>query len=87
MLTGTGPCNLVNPSAAPTGRVEFWTATEATDGSAWSFYFDTGLKTIGRQSGSPKSARLPCLCVQKDPNSASSSLPACYGKQIDRSTE
>lgn len=83
MLAGSGPCNLVNPADVPEGRIEFWTATEATDGTAWSFYFDTGLKAIGRQSGTPKSARLPCLCVKKDPEQAGSALPACYGKQLD----
>lgn len=87
MLSGAGACNLINPAEVPEGRIEFWTATEANDATAWSFYFDTGLKTIGRQSNTPKSARMPCLCVKKDPTQRGSSLPACYGKQIDRRSE
>ena len=84
MLAGAGACNLVNPAEVPEGRIEFWTATEANDAAAWSYFFDTGLKTIGRQAGTPKSARLPCLCVKTGPERTGSALPACYGKQVDR---
>jgi hypothetical protein len=84
MLAGSGDCNLINPLEAETGRIEFWTATEANDASAWTYYFDIGAKTIERQSATPKSARLPCLCVQKDPVQQGSGLPPCYQKQIDR---
>lgn len=87
MLTGTDACSLIDPAEIVEGRIEFWTATEANDATAWSYFFDTGLKTIGRQSGTPKSARLPCLCVKKDPQQRGSSLPACYGKQLDRDLE
>ncbi|WP_169435074.1 ATP-binding protein [Neolewinella persica] len=84
MLAGSGECNLVNPLEAETGRIEFWTATEANDASAWTYYFDVGAKTVERQSATPKSARLPCLCVQKDPVQRGSGIPPCYQKQIDR---
>jgi hypothetical protein len=87
MLSGYGDCYLVNPATAPSGRIEFWTATEANDATAWSYYFDTATKTIGRQSATPKSARLPCLCVQKDPERRGSSIPICYQKQVDRRPE
>lgn len=84
MLAGSGACNLVNPAAAENGRIEFWTATEANDAAAWTFYFDISAKTVERQSATPKSARLPCLCVQKDPVQQGSGLPPCFQKQIDR---
>lgn len=84
MLAGAGECNLINPAEIPEGRIEFWTATEANDATAWSYYFDTASKTIGRQSATPKSARLPCLCVKKDPQQRGSGLPPCYQKQVDR---
>jgi len=83
-LTGTGECFLVNPATAPGGRIEFWTATEANDATAWSYYFDMPSKTIGRQSATPKSARLPCLCVQKNTDRQGSGLPPCYQKRVDR---
>ncbi|MFK8164183.1 MAG: AAA family ATPase [Lewinella sp.] len=84
MLAGSGECNLVNPLEAETGRIEFWTATEANDASAWTYTFDIAAKTVERQSATPKSARLPCLCVQKDPVQQGSGIPPCYQKQIDR---
>lgn len=83
MLTGTSDCYLVNPAENPAGRIEFWTATEANDATAWTYVFDVQAKTIERQSATPKSARLPCLCVQKDPTT-SSGVPPCYQKRIDR---
>jgi hypothetical protein len=84
MLAGAGDCNLVNPLEVENGRIEFWTATEANDAAAWTYVFDLGAKTIERQSATVKSARLPCLCVQKDPVQQGSGLPPCYQKQIDR---
>jgi hypothetical protein len=84
MLTGTSDCYLVNPAKTPAGRIEFWTATEANDATAWTYIFDIQAQTIDRQSATPKSARLPCLCVQKDPVSEGSGVPPCYQKRIDR---
>lgn len=83
MLSGGDACVLANPNTAPNSRIEFWTATEANDATAWSYYFDFPSETIGRQAGTPKSARLPCLCVQKD-QTQNSGIPACYGKKVDR---
>ena len=84
MLAGAGECNLVNPLEAETERIEFWTATEANDATAWTYYFDVGAKTVERHSATPKTARLPCLCVQRDPVRKGSALPPCYQKVIDR---
>ncbi len=84
MLTGTSECYLINPLEAEQGRIEFWTATEADDAAAWTYVFDIAAQTIRRESATPKSARLPCLCVQKEPNQQGSGLPPCYQKQIDR---
>lgn len=84
MLSGNGECFLVNPGENPGGRIEFWTATEANDAAAWSYYFDMPSRTIGRQSATPKSARLPCLCVEKDTDRSGSGIPPCYQKQVDR---
>lgn len=84
MLTGTSECYLVNPNEAGGGRLEFWTATEANDASAWTFVFDMKNKTIERQSATPKSARLPCLCVKKDLDQKGTSLPPCFQKSIRR---
>lgn len=84
MLTGSGDCALVNPADNPSGRIEFWTATEANDATAWSYYFDMPLKTIGRQSSVPKSARMPCLCVEREARKKGSGLPPCYQKSVDR---
>ncbi|MTB50961.1 ATP-binding protein [Lewinella sp. W8] len=84
MLTGTSDCYLVNPAEAPSGKIEFWTATEANDANAWTYVFDVQAKTIDRESATPKSARLPCLCVQKDPVQQGSGVPPCYQKRVDR---
>ena len=83
MLTGSGECYLVNPAASPNQRIDFWTGTEANDATAWTFYFDTQTKTIGRESNIIKGRRLPCLCVKKDPNQGSG-LPPCYNKRVER---
>lgn len=83
MLTGTGPCYLASPAEARNGRIEFWTATEADDGRAWSFYFDTSAGTLDTRSGTPKTSRLPCLCVQRDQDSPTA-MPPCYQKNIER---
>ncbi|MEM9930660.1 MAG: hypothetical protein AAF840_12620, partial [Bacteroidota bacterium] len=84
MLTGTTDCYLVNPLEAESGTIEFWTATEADDATAWTYVFDLSAQTIRRESKTPKSARLPCLCVQKNPQQQGSAIPPCYQKQIDR---
>jgi hypothetical protein len=83
MLTGTSSCYLVNPAKAVGGKIEFWTATEANDAAAWTYSFDVEAKTIKRQSATPKSARLPCLCVQKELEQVSG-IPICYQKNIRR---
>lgn len=83
MLTGSGECYLVNPAEAPNQRIDFWTGTEANDATAWTFYFDTQAKTIGRESNIIKGRRLPCLCVKKDPQQGSG-LPPCYNKRVER---
>lgn len=87
MLTGSGECYLINPTKAPNQRIDFWTATEANDAYAWSFYFDTSTKTIGRESNISKTKGLPCLCVKKDTNAGVTGLPPCYQKNIDRSLD
>lgn len=84
MLTGSGGCALVNPAEEPDGYIEFWTATEANDASAWSYYFDFKAKTIRSQPSTPKSAGLPCLCVERSPTQQNSGLPPCYQKNINR---
>ncbi|PSR12219.1 MAG: hypothetical protein DA408_11680 [Bacteroidetes bacterium] len=84
MLTGSGPCYLVNPQEVPSGRIDFWTGTEANDALAWSFYFDTQTKTIGREANMAKGRRLPCLCVKKDTSSGTTGLPPCFNKKVDR---
>ncbi|MEL7163411.1 MAG: hypothetical protein AAFN92_21820, partial [Bacteroidota bacterium] len=86
MLTGTGECNLIDPGEAPNGYVEFWTATEANDAFAWSYFFDVAAQTIRSQPATPKTNRLPCLCVEKDPNQQGSGIPPCYQKQVNRRT-
>lgn len=83
MLTGSGECYLMNPAQAPNQRIDFWTGTEANDATAWTFYFDTKTKTIGRESNIIKGRRLPCLCVKKDPQQ-SSGMPPCYNKRVER---
>jgi hypothetical protein len=83
MLTGSGECYLMNPAQAPNERIDFWTGTEANDATAWTFYFDTQTKTIGRESNIIKGRRLPCLCVKKDPQKGSG-LPPCYNKRVER---
>lgn len=83
MLTGSGECYLLNPAASPNQRIDFWTGTEANDATAWTFYFDTQSKTIGRESNIIKGRRLPCLCVKKDPQQGSG-LPPCYNKRVER---
>jgi hypothetical protein len=86
MLGGTGECFLFNPNDSPAnGEISFWTATEANDATGWTYTFDLNEQTVTRQAATPKTARLPCLCAQKDPNQkGSTGLPPCYQKSIDR---
>jgi hypothetical protein len=84
MLTGSGPCYLVNPAEMTNNRIDFWTGTEANDATSWTFYFDSASKTIGRESNINKSRALPCLCVKKDLSNQLSGLPPCYNKTVDR---
>ncbi|MEM1357787.1 MAG: hypothetical protein AAGF89_06290 [Bacteroidota bacterium] len=85
MLTGSGECSLVNPTDQPGGGyIEFWTATEANDASAWSYYFDLTTKTIRSHPATSKSTALPCLCVERSPTQQNSGLPPCYQKNINR---
>ncbi|MEL7220925.1 MAG: hypothetical protein AAGJ93_06370 [Bacteroidota bacterium] len=84
MLTGNGPCSLVNPAETIDNRIDFWTGTEANDATSWTFYFDTATKTVGRESNISKSRALPCLCVKKDENNQVTGIPPCYNKSVDR---
>ncbi|MEL6394015.1 MAG: hypothetical protein AAFR97_14825, partial [Bacteroidota bacterium] len=83
-LFGSGICTLAKPEDSPNGRISFWTGTEADDAYSWTFFFDSNLETFGVESGFPKSATLPCLCVKRDPEVFNSGIPACYNKTIDR---
>lgn len=83
-LFGTDNCKLAGPKDAPNGRISFWTGTEADDAFGWTFFFDAGQQTFGVEAGFPKSARLPCLCVKRDPDVTNSGIPPCYNKLIDR---
>ncbi|MEO0628782.1 MAG: hypothetical protein AAFY91_17435, partial [Bacteroidota bacterium] len=83
-LFGSGICTLAKPEDSPNGRISFWTGTEADDAYSWTFFFDSSLETFGVESGFPKSATLPCLCVKRDPEVVNSGIPACYNKTIDR---
>ncbi|MEO0789813.1 MAG: hypothetical protein AAFY36_14160, partial [Bacteroidota bacterium] len=80
----SGICTLAKPEDSPNGRISFWTGTEADDAYSWTFFFDSSLETFGVESGFPKSATLPCLCVKRDPEVFNSGIPACYNKTIDR---
>ena len=82
-LTMNGECPILERTIIRSEQtIEFWTATEATDADAWTFYVDNANGRVGTKS-MDKNALRHCRCVPIDTKESKGGTP-CYSKVINR---